>query len=116
MELEFRLVEVQGAHEIWGRAQREGARPPVSWTARGPLALILSPKILINSEKCLRGFPGHSENFSFLHINNTMAILLKTASVRVSSIQIMQVRVQKKGKSVWKSRYDGDVSKTTHEE
>ena len=38
-----------------------------------------------------------------------MAILLKTASVRVSSIQIMQVRVQNKGKSVWKSRYDGDV-------
>ena len=39
-----------------------------------------------------------------------MAVLLKTASVRVSSIQIMQVRVQNKGKSVWKSRYDGDVS------
>ena len=39
-----------------------------------------------------------------------MAILLKTASDRVSSIQIMQVRVQNKGKSVWKSRYDGDVS------
>ena len=39
----------------------------------------------------------------FLHKNNTMAILLKTASVRVSSIQI-------KGKSVWKSRYDGDIS------
>ena len=39
-----------------------------------------------------------------------MAILLKTASVRVSSIQIMQVRVQNKGKSVWKSRYVGDVS------
>ena len=39
-----------------------------------------------------------------------MAILLKIASVRVSSIQIMQVRVQNKGKSVWKSRYDGDVS------
>ena len=47
----------------------------------------------------------------FLHINNTMAILLKTASVRVSTIQIMQVRVQNKGKSVWKSRYDGDVSR-----
>ena len=46
----------------------------------------------------------------FLHKNNTMAILLKTASVQVSSIQIMQVRVQNKGKSVWKSRYDGDVS------
>ena len=39
-----------------------------------------------------------------------MAVLLKTASVRVSFIQIMQVRVQNKGKSVWKSRYDGDVS------
>ena len=39
-----------------------------------------------------------------------MAILLKTASVRVSSIQIIQVRVQNKGKSVWKSIYDGDVS------
>ena len=38
-----------------------------------------------------------------------MAILLKTASVRVSSIQIIQVRVQNKGKSVWKSRYGGDV-------
>ena len=39
-----------------------------------------------------------------------MAILLKTTSVRVSSIQIMQVKVQNKGKRVWKSRYDGDVS------
>ena len=39
-----------------------------------------------------------------------MAILLKTASVRVSSILIMQLRVQNKGKSVWKSRYDEDVS------
>ena len=41
-----------------------------------------------------------------------MAILLKIASVWVSSIQIIQVRVQNKGKSVWKSRYDGDVSPT----
>ena len=49
----------------------------------------------------------------FLHINNTMVILLKTASVRVSFIQIMQVRVQNKGKSVWKSRYVGDVSLVT---
>ena len=43
-----------------------------------------------------------------------MAILLKTVSVRVSSIQIMQVKVQNKGKSVWKSRYDGDVSNVNH--
>src|SRR5215216_4645852 len=39
-----------------------------------------------------------------------MAILLKTSSVRVSSIQIMQIRVQNKGKRFWKSRYDGDAS------
>ena len=39
-----------------------------------------------------------------------MAILLKTTLVRVSSSQIIQVRVQNKGKSVWKSRYDGDAS------
>ena len=39
-----------------------------------------------------------------------MAVLLKTALVRVSFIQIMQVRVQNKGKSVWKIRYVGDVS------
>ena len=40
-----------------------------------------------------------------------MVVLLKTASVRVSFIQIMQVRVQNKGKSVWKNRYVGDVSR-----
>ena len=39
-----------------------------------------------------------------------MDSLLKTSSVRVSSIQIMQVRVQNKGKSVWKSRYVGAIS------
>ena len=51
-----------------------------------------------------------TRTFVFCTINNTMAVLLKTASVRVSFIQIMQVRVQNKGKSVWKIRYDGDVS------
>ena len=48
--------------------------------------------------------------FVFCTINNTMAVLLETASVRVSFIQIMQIRVQNKRKSVRKSRYDGDVS------
>ena len=42
-----------------------------------------------------------------------MAVLLKTASVHVSFIQIMQVRVQNKGKSVWNSRYVRDVSEDT---
>ena len=65
MELELRLEEVQGAHGIGGCAL---GRPLSRGQAVGPLALILSPKILINSKKCLHGFPGHSENFSFLHI------------------------------------------------
>ena len=34
MELELRSEEVQGGHEIGGRAL--GGRPPVSWTGRGP--------------------------------------------------------------------------------
>ena len=68
MELELTLVEVQGAHEIGGRALGGGGRPLSRGQAVGPLALILSPKILIRSKKCLRGFLGHSENFSFLHI------------------------------------------------
>ena len=89
----------------------EGA-PPTLVDRVCPLALILSPVFFIFSKSYLRGFSGHSENFCFLHKNNTMAVLLKTASVRVSFIQIMQVRVQNKGKSVWKSRYVGDVSPT----
>ena len=66
MELELRSEEVQGAHEIGGRAL--GGAPLSRGQVVGPLALILSPKILIKSKKCLRGFPGHTENFSFLHI------------------------------------------------
>ena len=97
-------MERQGAHEAGGRA------PHPRGQGVGPLALILSPVFFIYSKNIIREVSGHSENFYFLHKNNTMAILLKTASVRVSSIQIMQVRVQNKGKSVWKSRYDGDVS------
>ena len=97
-------MELQGAHEAGGRA------PHPRGQGVAPLALILSPVFFLFSKNNLRGFPGHSENFCFLHKDNIMAILLKTASVRVSSIQIMQVRVQNKGKSVWKGRYDGDVS------
>ena len=53
----------------WDRRPRpRGACPLSRGQAVGPLALIPSPKILINSKKCLRGFQRHSENFSFLHI------------------------------------------------
>ena len=66
-----------------------------------PLWLLLAPIFFIYSTKILPKFSGQSENFDFC---------TKIASLRVSSIQIMKIRVQNKGKRVWKSRYDGDVS------
>ena len=92
-----------------GRGRAQGAPPP-SWAGCGTPGVHLLRGFFFIFSKVFRGVSGHSENIYFLHKNNTMAILLKTASVRVSSIQIIQVRVQNKGKSVWKSRYDGDVS------
>ena len=86
----------QGARP-WGRA-----RPHPRGQGVGPLQLILSLIFFINSKKCLREVSGHSENFLFLHKNNTMAILLKTTPVRVSSIQIVQIRVQNKAKEFGK--------------
>ena len=56
-----------GPRDSWVRPIGGGA-PLSRGQPVGPLGLILSPKILINSKKCLRGFPGHSENFSFLQI------------------------------------------------
>ena len=109
MELELRSVEGQGAHEAGG-APRGQARPPPSWTGGGPPDVDSSSSIFNIFQKYVPwSFMSFRERL-FLHINNTMESLLKTASVRVSSIHIMQVRVQNKGKSVWKSRYGGDVS------
>ena len=103
MELALRSVERQGAHEA-------GACPHPPGQGVGPPDVDLSSSIFYifqnNSLLIFRSF----RELLFLHINNTMESLLKTASVRVNSIQIMQVRVQNKGKSVWKSRYDVDVS------
>ena len=109
MELELRSVERQGAHEAGGVPRRVGAPPP-SWTGCGPPDVDFSSSIFNIFRKDVPWSFMSFRELLFLHINNTMVILLKTASVRVSSIQIMQVRVQNKGKSVWKSRYDGDVS------
>ena len=91
MESGLRSVESQGAHE-------EGGAPPLSWIGGGPPDVDSSSSIFYifqnNSPLIFRSF----RELLFLHKNNTMAILLKTASVRVSSNQIMQVRVQNKGK------------------
>ena len=110
MELELRSVELQGAHEAGGtprgrRAPTLVARVWAPWPLFFHQYSLYFPK---QSPLIFRSF----RELLFLHKNNTMAILLKTTSVWVSSIQIMQVRVQNKGKSVWKSRYDGDVSQS----
>ena len=86
-------------------------RALVGWAHPGaPLRWFLAPEILFYYIKNPRKVSFHSENFYFCTKNNTMVVLLKTASVRVTFIQIMQIRVQNKRKSVRKSRYVGDVS------
>ena len=92
------------------RARPRGwARPPPLWAGGGSPLVDSFANIfyLSNKNPCkVRSSP----RTLFSHKNNTMVVLLKTASVRVSSIQIMQIRVQNRGKRVWKSRYDRDVS------
>ena len=68
MELELRLAEPQGANETGGVPRGGGRAPHPRGQGVGPLLLILLPVFFIFSKKCLRGFSGHSENFSFLHI------------------------------------------------
>ena len=103
MESRLRSVEHHGTHEA-------GGAPPPSRTGCGPPGLDSFASIFYIFQKYSPWSFRSFRELLFLHKNNTMAILLKTASFRVSSIQIMQVRVQNKGKSVWKSRYVGDVS------
>src|SRR3990170_4886416 len=75
-----------------------------------PLRWFLAPVLLFYYIKNPRKVSFQSENLYFCTKNNTMVVLLKTTSVRVSFIQIMQIRVQNKRKNVRKSRYVGDVS------
>ena len=98
-----------GAHEAGGRAQGGRRAPTLMDRVWAPWAWLFCQYFYLFQKYSLWSFRSFQE-LLFLHKNNTMAILLKTSSVQVSSIQIMQVRVQNKGKSVWKSRYDGDVS------
>ena len=97
----------------WGQptwARLEGAHPDGLCPPRCPPPVVLGSRnsLLLYKKSSQSSVP--FRELLFLHKNNTMAVLLKTTSVQVSSIQIMQVRVQNKGKSVWKSRYAGDVS------
>ena len=109
IELELRSEELQGAHEVGG-APLWGRRAPTLmarvWAPWSSSFARIFYYFRIDVPWSFRSF----WDLLFLHINNTIAILLKTRSLWVSSIQIMQVRVQNKGKSVWKSRYNGHVS------
>ena len=108
MELELASEGHQGAHEVGARAQ--GGAPHPREQGVGPLVFIFCQDFSLFFLRCFVEFQDIPRIFIFCTKNNTMALLLKTTSVRVSSIQIIQVRVQNKGKSVWKSRYVGDVS------
>ena len=109
MELELRSVEVQGGHEIGWHALQGGA-PCLVDRPWPPWCISFAQKSLLIPKSASVDFQDIPRTSLFYTENNIMAVLLKTASVRVSFIQIMQVRVQNKGKSVWKSRYVGDVS------
>ena len=95
------------AQPTWARL--EGGHPGGLCSPGGALRWFFTPVFFIYSEIILQKVSFESENFYFCK-KNTMVVLLKTASTRVSSIQIMQISVQNRGKSVWKSRYDGEVS------
>src|SRR3990170_380652 len=86
----------------WNQVRRSHVGPtryqgaPGGWRAlvpRGhwvaPLQWVLVPIFFICSIKNLQKVSSNSKNFYFCTKNNTMAILLKTASVRVSSNQII---------------------------
>ena len=109
MKLELRSVEQQGAHEAGGAPRGVGAPPPL-WTGCGTLDADSFASIFYYFQHVSSWIFRSFRELLFLHKNNTMAIMLKTTSVQVNSIQIMQVRVQNNVKSVWNSRYVGDVS------
>ena len=102
--------ELEGSHRAATPLPGTGQTLGRAWLGCGPPSLHLLQGFCYYFQIYILWSFRSFRELLFLHINNTMAILLKTTSVWVSSIQIMQVRVQNKGKSVWKSRYDGDVS------
>ena len=98
-----------GVGEAIGGPRGRGGAPTLveRWWAPWPSSFVGIFHILLKvAPWSFRSFREHL----FLHINNTMVILLKITSVRVSSIQIMQVRVQKRAKVFGKV----DTTETYH--
>jgi hypothetical protein len=72
-----------------GRGRALGGRPPPLWLPLDSSPIYFCSSSFIFSKKILRKFLAHSENFYFCTKNDTTVVLLKTASVRVSSNQII---------------------------
>ena len=101
---------VSGGPQDKGHSQGGGCAPTLVDKVWAPWPWFFRQYFLYFPKVISVDFQVIPRTFVFCTINNIMAVLLKTTSVWVSFIQIMQIRVQNKGKSVWKSRYDEDVS------
>ena len=72
-----------------GGARGRGRALHPSGSLGPPLRYLFVPVFFIFSENIVRKFSAHSENFYFCTRNDTMVVLLKTASAWVSSNQII---------------------------
>ena len=102
-------VEVGGAS---GGPRGRGRAPHPRGQGVGPLALIISPVFFIYSKNILHWFSGHSKNFYFYTKITPWQFCWKQRQSGLVPFKSCKLRVQNKGKSVWKSRYDRDVSHT----
>ena len=106
----FEVGGASGVPRDRGRAQGGGRAPTLMDRVWAPWPWFFRQYFLYFPKLISVDFQVIPRTSVFCTINNTMAVLLATTSVRVSFIQIMQIRVQNKGKSVWKSRYVAAVS------
>ena len=81
-----------------GRAQGRGRAPTLVDRVWAPWPWFFRQYFLYFPKVISLDFQVIPRTFVFCTINNTMAVLLKTTSVWVSFIQIMQIRVQNKAK------------------
>jgi hypothetical protein len=89
-------LAVDAGEEGRGGGQEDRGRAWAPWHALvggahhgPPLRYFFVPLVVFWPRKNRQKVSFHLENFDFLHKNNTAAVLLKTASVRVSSNQII---------------------------
>src|SRR6266536_3489864 len=99
MESEIGSAGPPGGHNPPGRARRGDTLVGCASPGTPPQVVLGSSIFLLSHKNSPKSFVPFRE-LLFPHKNNTMVVLLKIASVRVSFIQIMQIRVQNKSKKV----------------